>query len=118
MSKAFFMAMALLIGFTGWPSLARATDSLVAHDLPRVGVPAAPKLDYDSRDEALCQGDAREAVSVPDRALVKAGWLLWDEPVSVGKITVRTAAMGLAGQCRVEGVSVFVHVDDRPVAAF
>ncbi|MCA9131244.1 MAG: hypothetical protein KDB22_29370, partial [Planctomycetales bacterium] len=118
MSKAFFMTMALLIGFIGWPSLVHAADWVIAHDLPGGGVPSAPKREYDMRDEALCQGDAREAASASDRALAKAGWLLWDESVSVGNITVRTAAMGLGGQCRAEGVSVFVYVDDEPVAAF
>ena len=68
MNKPSLMVMLLSIGFIGSSSSARATDWLIAHDLSGVGVPAAPKLDYDSRDEALCQGEAREATSAPDRA--------------------------------------------------
>lgn len=54
--------------------------------------PTAPKLDYDTRDEALCSGDARAPETEIEQALVSRGWLLTGDALQQGGSTALIAS--------------------------
>ena len=109
-----FLLLSILISASS-----QAAEWLTIHGLDGT-VPRAARLEYDSRDEALCKGkgDVPTSPSSAERALISAGWLLWRDPISSGKTTVLLASKGLDGQCRDQGISAFVFVDGKASTAF
>lgn len=103
-----FLAMVLL-----------ATPFASAQPLQTVAIdglaPQPRAQEYDSRDEPLCAGDARDAETLAEQALTGRGWLLTEPALVEGDTRIVPAADSQIGQCRFWGTTVFVLRRDRLV---
>lgn len=103
-----FLAMVLL-----------ATPFASAQPLQSVAIdglaPQPRAQEYDSRDEPLCAGDARDAETLAEQALTGRGWLLTEPALVGGDTRIVSAAHAQVGQCRFWGTTVFVLRRDRLV---
>jgi uncharacterized lipoprotein YbaY len=66
-----------------------------------------------AEDRRRCRDLIREANTLAERALVRAGWTLYGPVQSSGSTQVVTALSGVDGQCRPLGFQAFVYWDGR-----
>lgn len=107
-----FPALALAVFFAAAVQAAMANEALQFQPAG-ASLPTAPALDYDTRDESLCQGDARAPASNIEAGLVSRGWLLTGDALAQGDSTALIASAGLAGQCRPHDTRIFVYRGER-----
>src|SRR5688500_12711095 len=62
---------------------------------------------------ARCSEQIRQPESDAERALVRAGWLLYGPVQSYGTTKVVTAMSGVDGMCRPLGYNAFIYWDGR-----
>jgi uncharacterized lipoprotein YbaY len=63
--------------------------------------------------DAMCRQTTRTAVSVADRALTRAGWMLFGPTQTYGPTTVIMAMASADGMCRPNEYNAFVFANDR-----
>jgi heat shock protein HslJ len=74
---------------------------------------AIPKSPLKTVIDNQCRSQVREAVTFADRAIVKAGWLLYGPVQTYGKTSIVSAMSAVDGMCRPMGYQDFVFVDGK-----
>jgi heat shock protein HslJ len=72
-----------------------------------------PKAPVKSVIDNPCRTQIREAVTPADKAITKAGWLLYGAVQTYGKISTFSAMSGVDGMCRPMGYQEFVFVEGK-----
>jgi hypothetical protein len=76
-------------------------------------IPNAPKIDADIPSIDRCKEQLREAKTLQERAIIKAGWELFGSVQTYNETTVITAMSGVDGMCRPLGYQAFVFVEEQ-----
>jgi heat shock protein HslJ len=77
---------------------------------PNAPIPKSPvKTVLDNQ----CRSQVREAVTFADKALMKAGWLLFGPVQTYGKTSIILAMSAVDGMCRPMGYQEFVFVEGK-----
>ncbi len=103
----FFITTATVFGQTSW--LDRPLNRNWNSGDGVVPTPPLTTVPMDPR----CRDQARTPDSLADRALTRAGWMLFGPSQNFGATTVVMAMAGADGQCRPDQYNAFVFVSNR-----
>src|SRR5262249_36747800 len=76
-------------------------------------VPTAPAATGDTSNVARCNNSVRQPESLADRAVTRAGWLLFGASQSFGAVTLINGMAGMDGMCRPSQYNTFIFVSNR-----
>ncbi|EAZ91075.1 LppP/LprE family lipoprotein [Crocosphaera chwakensis] len=76
-------------------------------------IPNAPKIDAELPNIDRCKDQLREAKTLEEKDIIKAGWELFGPKQTYDQTTVITAMSGVDGMCRPLGYQGFVFVGEQ-----